>query len=146
MVAGRSGIQGYFWLHSKFQASLGYIRLCLKQTEGLNFSFLNRQFMFKVKNGKYTEKTSQVTCSSQSLFLSSEMVYYRNNKHENIINVQYGGMQASNIVDLLGSYIKKLKITRADIFSWYIFRQVPLQGVLFQIPPDMHTFIVGLAF
>ena len=102
--------------------------------------------MFKVKNGKYTEKTSQVTCSSQSLFLSSEMVYYRNNKHENIINVQYGGMPASNIVDLLGSYIKKLKITRADILSWYIFRQVPLQGVLFQIPPDMHTFIVGLAF
>ena len=31
--AGRSGVQGHSWLYSKVEASLGYMRLCLKTTQ-----------------------------------------------------------------------------------------------------------------
>ena len=30
MEAGGSGVQGHPWLHSEFEASLGYMRPCLK--------------------------------------------------------------------------------------------------------------------
>lgn len=30
--AGGSGVEGHSWLHNELEASLGYIRLCLKTT------------------------------------------------------------------------------------------------------------------
>lgn len=42
--AGRSGIQGHFWLQSKFQASSRYLRPCLKKADDLKCLFLNKHF------------------------------------------------------------------------------------------------------